>query len=71
MRLDHNQLGIVPRAMRPCHRFCCAGASRQRGNLNLNKRVIREISVYDEWLMSRQETHDTRLAHSRYLGNAR
>jgi hypothetical protein len=27
------------------YQLCCAGASRRRGNLNLNKRVIREISV--------------------------
>jgi len=29
----------------PCHRFSCAGESRQPGNLNLNKRVIWEISI--------------------------
>jgi hypothetical protein len=45
LKLSHNQLGIVRLAMRQCHWFCCAGASRQRGNLNLNKRVIRESSV--------------------------
>ena len=37
MRLDHNQLGIVRRATLRCHWFWYAGASRQRGNLNLNK----------------------------------
>ncbi len=58
------------RATRPCHRFSCDGASQQRGNLNLNRRVIWEMSVYDECLMSRQKIHDTRLTHSGYLGNA-
>ncbi len=45
VRLDHNQLGIVRSATRPCHWLYCAGASRQRGNLNLNKQEIRELSV--------------------------
>jgi len=45
VRLDHNQLGIVRRAIRPSHWFCCAGAPQQRGNLNLNKRAIRKMSV--------------------------
>ena len=47
-----------------------AGKSRQRGNPNLSKGVICEMSIQDEWLMSRQEINDTRLAHSAYLGNA-
>ena len=30
---------------RPCQWFCGAGASRLHGNLSLDKRVIREISL--------------------------
>ena len=45
VRLDHNRLCIVRRASRLCHWFWHAGAARQRGNLNLNKRAIREMLV--------------------------
>jgi hypothetical protein len=45
VRLDHNELGIVRRATHPCHWFWCAGAPRQRGNINLNKLAIQEMSV--------------------------
>jgi hypothetical protein len=45
VRLDHNQLGIVRRATRRWHWLWRAGASLQRGNLNLKKRVIWEMPV--------------------------
>jgi hypothetical protein len=39
-RLDADNIGTVWRATRSCHRLWRAGTSRQRGNLNLNKRLI-------------------------------
>jgi len=68
VRLDHNQLSIVRRATRPCHWFWYAGASRQCGNLNLNKRMTARSLHRTNWLMSRQEIYDTRLTHSRLSG---
>ena len=67
VRLDHNQLSIVRRATRPCHWFWHAGASRQCGNLNLNKRMTARSLHRTNW-MSRQEIYDTRLTHSRLSG---
>ncbi|MGH6848597.1 MAG: hypothetical protein ACREC0_14545 [Methylocella sp.] len=45
-RLDHNQLGFVRRATRRWLWLWRAGASPQRGNLNLNKRLIPRRSPY-------------------------
>jgi hypothetical protein len=66
--------GLVPqsdRLAKPLYQVSLITTDRPAISLQknaLDSVLNPQMSVYDEWLMSRQEIHDMRLAHSRLSG---